>query len=335
MSIMSAKSKAQFYRQLSQLVGSGFHLDKAVDLLLSQSPAADSRALLTAVQSGLATGSNLSSALEVHAKSITSPLERALVSTGERSGRLAEALDHLAAYFDTEDRSRSAARSALIYPIFLAHAGAAVPLLTEYLNAAIAGRTFAFGPAIVFRLLVLWALLLGGWWIWAQLAAASATSATADRLLRRLPWVGKVRSHWVLGRFCQVFHSALLAAISISESLRMAGGSSQSAVTQAGAESAAAAVESGDTLAKAMAQTTAWPKVFSDSVHAAEAAGRLDVEMERWAKSETEFAIAAQRHVAEILPKVLYFFVVAYVGWSIIGFFASYFGQISRIGKGF
>ena len=330
---MSPKSKAHLYRQLGQLVGTGYHLDRGVDLLLGQRPDAAAAHLLTAVKKGLADGHGLTGSLERYAGTSITDLEVSLISTGERSGRLAESCKHLADYFDTADRSRKAARSALIYPLLLAHAGAVVPALTDLVSSAISGEPKPMLPGIMMRLTMLWSAVGLLWIGWKYLAGSASNSTLADRLIRLIPWAGKVRDHWTLGRFCQVFHSALLAGISISESLRMAGRAAQSKIISAGAEHAASAVESGGTLAHSMADSGAFEKIFTDSVNTAEVTGTLDVEMERWAASETDFAISTQRHAAEMLPKIAYFIVVIYVAWGIISFFASYYGKIAEMGN--
>ena len=123
---MSAKAKAHLYRQLAQLIGSGFHLDRSLDLLLGQQPDRAVKPMLLGLRAGVASGIGLGES----AKSHTSPLEHAMLSAGERSGRLAEACAHLADHFDTAHRSREAAINALIYPVVLAHIGVALPVLT-------------------------------------------------------------------------------------------------------------------------------------------------------------------------------------------------------------
>lgn len=332
---MNAKSKAHFYRQLGQLVGSGFHLDRSVDLLLGQNPDSATRQLLTALKQGMAKGAGIGAVYRAEAADLTTELERALVESGEQSGRLAESCAHLADYFDTEHRSREAAVGALIYPLILAHAGVVLPVLTAMFQASLAGESTSVLPMVAARLAALWVVLgllaLG----WRMLSKAAETSATADRVLMNLPLLGAVRRHWVLGRFCQVFHSTLVAAMPIMEGLRSAGRASLSGSLNGGAEMAAGTVGAGGTLAEGLAHSRAFPKVFVDSIDSAETAGTLDTEVARWARSETEFAISSQRKAAEVMPKVAYLLVVLYVAAGIIRFFLGYFGEIARIGNSF
>jgi len=327
---MSAKAKAHLYRQLAQLIGSGFHLDRSLTLLLGQQPHASVKNLLRRLQSGLAVGQSLSTA----AKGCASPLEQAMLEAGERSGRLAETCAHLADSFEADHRAREAALSALLYPVILAHVGVLLPVLTAHFQASLSGGGIAFLPAVLTRWGTLWVVMLAaaGTWRWASKAAE--TSPALDQVLCFLPWIGKARSHWALARFCQVFHSTLHAAMHIAEGLRTAGAASRSGSLSHGAKAAARAVEDGLPLASGLASTNAFPKTFVDSIHAAEVAGTLDGEVLRWSRSETEFAISRQRRAAETLPKVAYLLVVLYVASGIIRFFLGYFGEITRIGGG-
>ncbi|MBL9115198.1 MAG: type II secretion system F family protein [Verrucomicrobiaceae bacterium] len=330
---MSLKAKAQFYRQLARLIGSGFHLDRSVELLLSQNPTPAVRQFLERVKTGLIRGGGLATALE---EASATALEVQMLRAGERTGRLDDSCTHLAEAFEAEASSQAAARSALIYPLILANAGALVPVLSNYLTASLTGTTFSLGRAMATRLVILWLLTAVTWWVWRTIRAKVSSSVLADRLARSIPWAGKVRDHWTLGRFCQVFHAALSAGIRVADVTRMAGSAAQSKLMEVASERAASVVDAGEPLSEALEAggSSAFPKVFVDSIHAAEAAGTVDLEMKRWSQTETEFAIGAQKRAAEMLPKVLYFSVVAYVGWSIISFFASYYGQILKMSTG-
>ena len=331
---MHPGSKALFYRQMAQLIGSGFHLDRSIDLLSSQSTDSSTRKLLHAIKTGLLENRTLSEAMAYHAGEQTSELERMLIQTGERSGQLESSLRHLEGYFEGTQRSQRTARNALIYPLILAHAGIAVPALSQYLHGAISGETAAILPALVLRAVALWAVILVGYWAWKRISFALPHSVAADQFVRSLPVVGSVHAQWSLSRFCQVLHSALLAAMRTSEGLRLAGKAAQSALLHAAAERTAKIIEAGGTLTEGISSADGFPPDFVSAVHSAEAVGTLDVETQRWATYSTENALQAQARAAEMLPKLAYMIVAAYLAWNIISFFAGYYGEILRIGSG-
>ena len=90
--------------------------------------------------------------------------------------------------------------------------------------------------------IVLAALGFGAWWA----AKAGARSPAVDGLLNAIPLVGSVRRHWALARFCQVFHTGLLASFRMSETLELAGDASQSARLREAGHRAAHSLEAGD-----------------------------------------------------------------------------------------
>lgn len=317
---MKAEEKARLYRELAKLVGADFHLDRAVSLLLGQSPAPPTAQFLQNLQAGLAAGKSASEAVSTAPPSLCGDVERALISAGEHSGQLGQAFRHLEKYFATVHSGISQARGALIYPLVLLHVGILLPELPKIIVET--GQPGNPWLDIGVTVAVVWSLVGVGWWLWKTLNSRAMTSEAVDRFLRALPVIGGVRRHWSLARFCQVFHAGLLAAVRIAETVRLAGLASQSGVIREGAASAAARVDEGQPVSVAMASTGGrFPMAFVNSVATAEEAGTLDREMERWAALEMEEATQATQHAAEWLPRVAYGVIVIYVVWRIISMF--------------
>jgi type II secretory pathway component PulF len=324
---MTTKQRAQLYREFGKLIGAGLHVDRSIDLLLEQQPAAPLRAWLEAVRDGLAKHLTVSDAVAQQANA--APLEVSLLAAGERGGRLDTACEHLARYYELRQKSRNKAIRSLIYPLILLHLGLLLPDMPQFvLNG---GSSSGILGGMVLRLGIAWVLLGGvGFAAWIAMKAA-ATSSTMDGLLNSIPLVGGVRKHWALARFCQVFQTGLLAAFRMDETLHLAGDASQSAVLRDASKSAASSVEAGDPLTASLKKTGAFPRTFLQSVATAEETGTLDLEMDRWAKAEAELAAQAQDRMAEWLPRIFYVAVVLYVAYRIIGMFSSYYGQINQM----
>lgn len=325
---LTAADKATLYRELAKLIGADFHLDRAIALLLGQKPVGARRVFLEKLRDGLARGDGIAKAFqEMNGVQVT-PLEVALVSSGEATGRLAQPLEHLARYFATIHASTRQARGALIYPLILAHLGIVLPELPALLAGDVGGRAVA---SIVIRLGALWSLILAGGIAWRVLASMSVRSAGIDRFLNRLPLMGKVRRHWALARFAQVFHAGLLASMNMSRVVRMAGEASQSGAMVEGADSAAARIETGGTLASSLRAAAAFPPLFVDSVETAEEAGSVDVEMGRWALAETELADEAAHRLTVWLPKAGYAIIALYVAWRIVSMFLGVYAPLFKL----
>jgi type II secretory pathway component PulF len=324
---LSVKDKARLYREFSKLFAASFPMDKSVTMLAEQHSSGPRHVFLQGLQAGLASKLSFAEALKTQNSALATDLELSLIDSGERSGRLAQACEHLAHYFETWDKGIREARGALIYPLLLMHVGVILPEISRYMMLS-AIKEIAILPAILWRLGLFWALIIATGFAWKSLSKTATKSETADRILNRIPIIGSVRRHWALARFCQVFHSALLAAMRISECLHMSGEGSQSGTLKHGSDKAASNVELGDTLADGLAKTGSFPRMFVNAIATAEASGGLDRELERWAQAETDLAVEAQKRAADWIPKVLYFVVLGYIATRIISFASDYFGTI-------
>lgn len=325
---LSSRDKARLYHELGTMLASGFHLDRGLDLLLAQKPPAPRRRWLEGLRTGLRDRLGVAESLAKHNAGTVTDLEQGLIAAGERGGRLDAACKHLAEYFELRRQSTSRALGALIYPLILAHLGALFPDLSRAMVGGGLSGAFAGAPL---RLLVLWALLAALGTIAVAWSRAAVRSSSADRLLRLMPLVGSIRGHWALARFAQVMRTGLLAAMRISETLRLAGAASQSALMDRAARVAADAIDAGGDFSGSLRAAGGFPAEFVNSMEMAEQSGTLDHELGRWAEAEVALAARAQDRAAEWLPRIFYVLVVLYVASRILGMFGAYYGQLGRM----
>ncbi|HSJ01577.1 MAG: type II secretion system F family protein [Verrucomicrobium sp.] len=325
---MTNKQRAQLYHEFAKLLGAGMHLDRSVELLLEQHPPIPLRNFLNGIKKGLSERLGLTESIVRHNALQVSPLEVSLLSAGEKGGRLEDSCEHLASYFELRQKSRDKAIGALIYPLLLLHVGVLFPDFTKLMGG---GGFTDYLLQTAGRLVVVWfvlGVLAIGWWFSLRLAAASPGM---DRILNSIPLLGGARRHWALARFCQVFQTGLLAALRISDVLRMAGQASQSALLVAASEVAALKVEEGSALAPALKSTGSLPVSMASAIDTAEQTGTLDLEMGRWARAEAELASRSQDRAAEWLPRIFYVLVLLYIAWRVISMALSYMGPNGMI----
>lgn len=325
---MKPAEKTALYRELAKLTQADFHLDRSLELLLSQKSSPGRRAYLEGLQKGLAEGRGLAESLRTQNGQLISGLEIALTEAGERSGKLSAAFNHLARYFASEEGARRQMRQAMIYPLILLHLAIVLPEIPTALTAT-------EGPGFATRILIMVGILWAGLAVlaalWGWLVRQAPLSPSIDACLGRVPWIGKARRHWALARFCQVFHAGLLAALRMSEICRLAGEASQSARIRHGAAQAAETIkEQGEKLSLALAETGAFPSPFVNAVATAEEVGKLDEEMARWNTAETVSAAEAMERAAQWLPKAGYALVVGFVMYRIFTMVQGYYGSIRQ-----
>ena len=321
---MKIRQKALLYREMEKLVGAGLQLRPSIELLLEQSPAEAVADYLNGLRRGLDEHLNVADSIARHNEKLVSSLEIRLVDAGERGGRLAEAFGFLADYFEMQEQARRKAMGALIYPLVLLHVALLFPDIPKMMTGtATVGSVLGDG---LFRIIVAWAIIGGLTVAWMELVKTAKTNSGADALLRRVPLIGSLRLHWALARFCRVMETSLTAALRISEALRLAGASTQSAQLAAAAERCAQNVEQGRTLAQAFRAAGGFPRTMVNAFETAEQAGTLDLEMRRWAQVEIQQAATSQDRLAEWLPKLFYGLVMIYAVYRILGAASGIYG---------
>ena len=118
---------AVFSRQFATLVASGMPMIRSLQTLEEQTQDDRIREAIAGVRSDVEAGSTLEKAMERYPE-VFDKLFRAMVRSGEESGRLEEALDRVAFQVEKADALRRQVKSALMYPILI-FAFAAVVLL--------------------------------------------------------------------------------------------------------------------------------------------------------------------------------------------------------------
>jgi general secretion pathway protein F len=122
---LSAADLALLTLQLATLVQAGLPLEEALEAVAKQSSKRKVAGLLSAVRSRVMEGHALASALGKFPRAFPE-LFRATVAAGERSGHLGHVLEQLAAYTQARQASRQKIQMALVYPLILMLASAAI-----------------------------------------------------------------------------------------------------------------------------------------------------------------------------------------------------------------
>ena len=135
-----------------------------------------------------------------------------------------------------------------------------------------------------------------------------------------------------MSRFCKVYHACLLAGISMVETVRVSADSSQSGLLRRAGDRLVAIAKEGNQLGPAFIAEEAFPSDFSRSYATGEEAGTLDTDMGNWSRLFQEEAEGSMKMASVMVPKVLYFCIMAFVAWKIVGFFTGYYSELDAIG---
>jgi type II secretory pathway component PulF len=327
----SARHKHLFYSEIAKLLGAGFDIRKAAAVLMdTQLPPAQA-ALLKDLNRGLEAGQSITAAFSKDTKTI-SELERCIIGAGERGGKLAPAFQHLADYFGMLASAHREVVKSMIYPIIVLHLGIIIAVVPGALMKGEVSLAQILGSLMV-TLLVVYGVMLAALFSIRAVLNKAPENPGIDRMINRIPWVGNARRNMAMARFCKVYHSCLLAGISMRETTQLASAAAHSGVIREAGVELVAVAKSGNALGPQFLKDGAFPKTFARSYATGEEAGTLDKDLGNWAKVFQDDAESSARTLSVMIPKVLYFFILGFVLWKVVGFYGGYYSSLEQIGE--
>lgn len=322
----SDADKHLFYAEMAKLLEAGFGIREAAGVMTGAGLPAAQAKLLEEMDRGLKDGKSIAESLGGNTEMV-SDLERGIIAAGERGGRLSTAMRHLADYYRMLASTRREVIKSLIHPIIVLHLGVfagTVPMAMLGGEKSIARIASGFFPTLLLAYAAAFAAFIGI----RALFRAARENAGIDRMLRRVPLLGKTRNNLAMAGFCKVYHTCLLAGIPMRDTVRASAGASRSGMIRDAAKRLDATVSGGNPLGPAMLAEPAFPKSFARSYATGEAAGTLDADLANWSELFQTDAEAGSKTLATVVPKALYFLILCYVGWKIAGFYGGYYDTI-------
>lgn len=328
--MINATHKHAFYAELAKLVEAGFGIREAGKILQDTALPGPQQRLLDLMQSGLKSGKTIADSFSSDPV-LVSDLERSIIGAGERGGRLAPAFQHLSDYFQLLATARSEALRSMIYPIILLHLGIILGGLSGALTEGESTGSIFSGIALTLGLVygIGCVVVMGS----RSLLSAARSHAGVDGFLNRIPLLGKARRDLALARFTKVYHTCLLAGLSMQETAATATAAAQSGMIIEAGKQLAATLKTGDKLGPVFIASPAFPKAFARSYITAEESGTLDNDLARWADLFQQDAVRGARRVTATIPKLFYACVVIFIVWKILGFYQHYLDSLDALGE--
>ena len=323
------RHKALLYHELSKLSKAGFAITSATAAALDSRPPANQRLFLEQLQRGVEAGKTLSGAAGAASANLTA-LEISVLKAAEEGGKIAEGFAHLAHYFEIREKAARKIRGGLLYPAVLLHLAVILPAAPK----AVISRDFQWQAICVAATLLGIYLLLGsGYIMFRALSKRASRSAIIDGMLRKIPFVGRVRHAFALSRFCEVLHIHLLSGSGPVKAIRAAAQASASGrILAACRQRILPAVEAGNPAGPVLIANRGrdFPPAFARGYSTGEESGRLDEETQRWSITFADQAERAIDRMSAGLPRLIYFLVLIFVIWQIFNMANMYFEPIEQ-----
>ncbi len=333
---------AIFSRQFATLVASGMPMLRALSTLEAQTEDTEIKEAIDSVRRDVEAGSSLAQAMERKPR-VFDRLFRAMVRSGEQSGRLEEALDRMATHIEKIDTLRREVKSALMYPalILTAALGAVIgivafvvpvfigvfeeiseengeevslPAMTQItvdVSHAVTGYWFITFPAI--------AILIYAAFRW---RGTEQGRAATDRLKLRIPMkIGDVIQKIALARWSRTFSGSVSAGVPILQAIQITGETSGNIVVEEAMEDVYESVKRGGTIAGPISQHDIFPPMVSNMVAVGEETGQLEDMLTKVADFYEAEVDAKVKALTSLIEPVLILFIGGVVGFIVISMY--------------
>jgi general secretion pathway protein F len=297
---LSAADLALITRQLATLVKSSMPLEEALLAIGEQNELPRLQSIVLGVRSKVMEGHSLADGLADFPKAFPE-IFRATVAAGEQSGHLDSVLERLADYTENRQELRQKIMNAMIYPVVLtilaigivslmlvyvvpkvvgvfANTGQDLPALTQFLI-AMSDFLRNYGIFLVIG-------LAGAGWLFARLLRNPDNRRRLDKLLLRLPVIGKLNRGFNTARFTRTLSILTGSGVPVLESLRISSQVITNLPMREAVEDAASRIREGAAIGKSLGAGGYFPPLCIHLISSGEASGELETMLDRAAANQ-------------------------------------------------
>lgn len=299
---LSAADLALSTRQMATLLAAGLTMEESLSACIEQSESVPTQRVLAGVRGEVLAGASLSRAMARY-PAVYSELYRAIVASGEDSGKLGAVLERLADYIEARNALSRRVSLAFIYPALVT--GVSILVVTGLLTYVVPQVVAVFEnshqtlPLLTQLLIGLSGLLRSfGLYLLGALAVAlflfrQALRGEAFRhrwhtFLLRLPLIGRLTRALNTARLTSTLAILAGSGVPILAALQAAAGVVTNLPMRAAVEEIQKRVREGGSMSRAIAATGLFPPVMAHLVASGEKSGRLPEMLERIATQQTQ-----------------------------------------------
>jgi type IV pilus assembly protein PilC len=345
---------AVFSRQFATLIASGMPMLRTLHTLEEQTQDEMIKEAIAGVRADVEAGSTLEQAMARHPQ-VFDRLFRAMIRSGEQSGRLESALDQIAFQAEKNDALRRQVKSALMYPALVfgfatvvlvaivafvipvfanifkelaeehpEEGGAGLPLPTQVCVTAskvLTGYWFIVIPALVIGIIA-----------FVQWKRTEKGRDTWTRLTLRIPFkIGDVIQKVALARWSRTFSGAVSAGVPMLQAIKLTGETAGNVVIEQAMDDVYASVKKGGSLAAPIEANPIFPPMIGHMVAVGEETGQLEDMMDKVADFYESEVDAKVKALTSLLEPVMIVFVGGIVGFIVISMYLPMFSIYEKI----
>jgi type IV pilus assembly protein PilC len=344
---------AVFSRQFATLVASGMPMLRTLHTLEEQTQDELIKDAVAGVRADVEAGSTLEQAMSRHPR-VFDRLFRAMVRSGEESGRLEEALDRIAYQVEKSDALQRQVKSAMMYPalvfgfatvVLVAIVMFVIPVFAKIfvelgeehpdektglppptqlcvsVSELLTGYWFVIFPMIVIGIFVFfkWKKTERGKDVW-------------DRFTLRIPFkIGDVIQKVALARWSRTFSGSVSAGVPMLQAIKLTGDTAGNVVLEKSMEDVYASVKRGGSLAAPIESNDIFPPMVGHMVAVGEETGQLENMLSKIADFYEAEVDAKVKALTALIEPVMIVFVGGIVGFIVISMYLPMFSIYEHI----
>ena len=347
------RALAVFSRQFATLVASGMPMLRTLHTLEEQTQEEKIKKAVGAVRADVEAGSSLEQAMERHPK-VFDRLFRAMVRSGEQSGRLEDALDRIAFQVEKSDALRRQVKSALMYPalvfgvavvVLVAIVAFVIPIFVGIFEELAAEHPEeASGLPVPTQICVTASNAITGYWfvilpvlvigVFAVMRARKTERGKDlfDRAILRIPFkIGDVIQKVALARWSRTFAGSVSAGVPMLQAIRLTGETAGNVVVEKAMEDVYASVKRGGSLAGPIEANPIFPAMVGHMVAVGEETGQLESMLSKVADFYEAEVDANVKALTALIEPVMIVFVGGIVGFIVIAMYLPMFSIYEKI----
>lgn len=277
-------------RTLSTLVSNGVSLPKALGTLAREDTLAKHRQLLETLRRKVESGVPFSTALAEFPQ-VCDPITTSQIRLGERSGTLADTLQHLSENRGKSAELKQAVIKKLAYPVLLITLGSGLLTFLLMYVVPVFEETYAKAKVplpLITRILIQFSGIMqtyGPWMIGIGILTAAAIqqlrkrrelAVLIDRALLRAPLVGNWMRDMAVLQLMEVLHSLMAAGYTLAEAVRETASSVSNRAVQQGVKDLQVAINRGEKFSRELERhEDLFPPIVNQLVIVGESTGQL------------------------------------------------------------
>jgi len=322
-------------RQLATLVKAGMPLLRSLRTVSDQMDPGTLRQVIAHVAQDVEAGVRLSESLQRYPRHFPNFYVN-MIKAGELGGLLDEILKRLAELMEKQQRIRNQVRSALMYPAFVMVAAVSIlGILMAFVVPTFLGMFSELGSALPLptRILVAVCDVVRSWWwlvalgvfglvlLLRAMVRTPGGKRQLDQLLLHFPVFGSLLHRLLIARFSRTLGTLLSSGVPILQALETTRATISNAVLDEALQDVERSLKTGESLARPIELSGAFPPLVSRMIALGEETGQLDRMLVQLADSYEEEVEIQLGGLTQLLEPFLIVGVGGVVAFIVIAMF--------------